>query len=123
MTTHAINWFEIPVSDFERAKKFYSHILAFDMVEMLMGTDRMGFFPSEAGSVSGAIVSGKNHHPGPTGVYIYLNCGDDMSEVLNKIPEVGGKIETPKTIINPEYGYYAFIIDSEGNKIGLHSHH
>ncbi|POY35148.1 VOC family protein [Solitalea longa] len=123
MSKHAINWFEIPVSDFDRAKKFYSHILAFDMVEMLMGTDRMGFFPSEAGSVSGAIVSGKNHHPGQSGVYIYLNCGDNMSDVLNKIAEVGGKIDTPKTIISPEYGYYAFIIDSEGNKIGLHSNH
>ncbi|UKJ08910.1 VOC family protein [Solitalea lacus] len=123
MSKHAINWFEIPVEDFERAKKFYSHILNFEMVEMLMGSDRMGFFPSEAGSVSGAIVSGKNHHPGDTGVYIYLNCGDNMMEVLNKVQEVGGSILVPKTIISPEYGYFAFIKDTEGNKIGLHSHH
>lgn len=123
MSKHAINWFEIPVADFERARKFYSHILDFEMIDMLMDNDRLGFFPSEAGSVSGAIVSGKIYHPSDQGVLIYLNCGDDLSVVLNKVEEAGGIINKPKTIITPEHGYYAFIIDTEGNKIGLHSHH
>src|SRR2546428_3164890 len=108
MPQHAINWFEIPVSDFERARKFYSTILGIEMYDMLMGECRMGFFPSEAGSVSGAIVSGKGYEPSTKGSVIYLNCGDDLSVVLNKVGSNGGSLLVPKTIISPEHRFYRF---------------
>ncbi|WP_142603675.1 VOC family protein [Solitalea koreensis] len=123
MPQHAINWFEIPVSDFERARKFYSTILEIEMYDMIMGENRMGFFPSEAGSVSGAIVSGKGYEPCTKGSLIYLSCGDDLSNTLGKVVENGGSVLVPKTIISPEYGFYAFFSDTEGNKVGLHSPH
>jgi predicted enzyme related to lactoylglutathione lyase len=123
MPQHAINWFEIPVVDFERAKKFYTKILEFEMFDMIMGEYRMGFFPREAGSVSGAIVSGKSYEPSTKGSVIYLNCGDDLSLVLDRVGPNGGSVLVPKTIISPEHGFYAFFSDSEGNKVGLHSPH
>ena len=116
---NAINWFEIPVKDFKRAKKFYSEIFGIDMQEQNMGPYQMGFFPG--GGVSGAIVKGEDAVPSKDGVVIYLNGGDDLSGVLNKVEKAGGKITEPKRMVTEEIGYIAFFTDTEGNKIGLHS--
>lgn len=118
-----INWFEIPVSDFGRAKKFYENITGDAMHEEQMGPYKMGFLPSVPGSgkVSGAIVHGEGYDPGMNGAVIYLNANPDLSSTLNKIEKAGGKVIVPKTQITPDYGYFAFFIDTEGNKIGLHS--
>jgi predicted enzyme related to lactoylglutathione lyase len=62
---HAINWFEIPVHDFKRAKTFYSTLYAYEMKVMELGPEKMGILPSdpEQGGISGAIVSGKDYRP------------------------------------------------------------
>jgi predicted enzyme related to lactoylglutathione lyase len=117
---NAINWFEIPVVDFPRAKKFYNDIFGFELYEETMGPFRMGFFPGEGG-VSGAIVQGEGCKPSQEGTLVYLNGGDDLSKVLNKVEGAGGKIAMPKTEITPEIGYSAIFIDTEGNKVALHS--
>ena len=123
MNTHAINWFEIPVSDFERAKKFYSAIYDYEMPEMMMGNTRMGFLLSdtEAKGIGGAIAHGPDYTPTTQGVKVYLTAGKDLNTVLNRVEAAGGKVILPKTNITPELGNFAIIADTEGNQISLHS--
>ncbi|MBC8490030.1 MAG: VOC family protein [Candidatus Cloacimonetes bacterium] len=116
-----IVWFEIPVNDFARAKKFYSEIMQFEIKEDTIGNDRMGFFPGEKGEVSGAIVKGEGFEPGGKGTIVYLNGGDNLQVILDRVEPAGGKIITPKTQIAEEHGYYAWFLDTEGNKLGLWS--
>ena len=122
MTVNAINWFEIPVIDFARAKKFYNAILDFDMPEMPMGPAHMGFLPHEQGKgVGGAIIKVDGHVPSTMGTLVYLACGSDLAVVLGKVEAAGGKILTPKTLIAEGMGYFAHFLDIEGNRVGLHS--
>lgn len=122
MTTNAISWFEIPVSDFARAKEFYGTIFDFDMPVMDMGPIRMGFLLSEQGvGVGGAIVHGEDSVPSTTGSLVYLNGGADLSVVLGRIAGAGGSVIVPKTDIGSGFGNFAIFMDTEGNKVGLHS--
>jgi predicted enzyme related to lactoylglutathione lyase len=121
MLRNSINWFEIPVSDFDRAKKFYSAIYDFDMPEMTMGPNRMGFFLVEKGGIGGAIVHGDGYTPTTSGTKVYLNGGSDLNTVLNRVEKAGGKVLLQKTLITPDLGYFAVFQDSEGNHVSLHS--
>lgn len=116
-----INWFEIPVIDFERALTFYSRLLEVIIQREEMGEMTMGFFPSDDLNVSGAIVKGPEYKPGQTGVLVYLDGGNDLQDILNRVESAGGKILLPKTMISEEIGYMAMFLDSEGNKLALHS--
>lgn len=121
--TNALNWFEIPVTDLERAKHFYQVIFSIHMEDMNMDNMQMTMFPYGMGSgkVSGALAKSDFHKPGMDGVLIYLNANPNMDAVLEKIEAEGGKILMGKTQISPEIGYMAFFTDTEGNRIGLHS--
>jgi predicted enzyme related to lactoylglutathione lyase len=119
---HTINWFEIPVMDFERAKKFYEDILTTSIQKTEMGGSVMGFLPyGNQTDVSGAIVYGEGYIPSDKGVLVYLNGGDDLNDVLFKVENASGKIVVPKTLINEDIGFFAVFFDTEGNKIALHS--
>ena len=122
--THALNWFEIPVSDFDRAKQFYESLFQFTMPEHTVGPARMGFllFDQAAGGRGGAIVHAPGfHQPADTGTLLYLNCDPDLSTVLEKVSEAGGKVLMQKTEIGQNLGYWATILDTEGNRVALHS--
>lgn len=121
--TNSINWFEIPVLNFDRAKEFYSRIYNYEMTETTMNATRMGFLPMDRDSqgVGGAIVQGNGFIPSSLGVKIYLNGGNDLQQVLDRVIAAGGEVITHKTKINDEYGYYAVFEDPEGNHISLHS--
>lgn len=121
---NAISWFEIPATDLDRATKFYESIFGISLIVMDMPNIKMRMFPLEdMMGVGGAIVdSGGFHKPSSTdGPLIYLNGNPDVQRVLDKVEAAGGKIFLPKTEISPEYGFMAVIIDTEGNRIGLHS--
>ena len=123
MNNNAINWFEIPAKDFERAKKFYSAIYDYEMPVMNMGPLTMGLFPHdmESAGVGGAITSGDGQVPSSDGIVIYLASGPDLQVVLDRVEAAGGKILQPKTEVSPEIGNIAFFTDTEGNRLGLHS--
>jgi uncharacterized protein len=116
-----LNWFEIPVSNFERGKKFYETIFAISIHPSDFGGVQMGFLPMDEGKVSGALCAGPDYKPSMDGTLIYLNANPDLNEVLNKVEAAGGKILLPKKQITPEYGYMALFVDSEGNRMALHS--
>lgn len=122
---HAISWFEIGTTDLERATKFYETIFGVQLIPMDMPNIKMRMFPLDdmMTQVGGALVdSGGFHKPSLTdGPLVYLNGNPDLQKVLDKVEAAGGKIMVPKTEISPEYGYMAVIIDTEGNRIGLHS--
>ncbi len=116
-----INWFEIPATDFNRAVSFYKAILGFDIKETEMFGTKMGFFPTNGKNVSGAIVQGEDYNPSSNGVIVYLNGGNDLQTILDKIENSNGKIIVPKTQISPEMGYFGMFFDTEGNKMAVHS--
>lgn len=118
-----VNWFEIPVTDFDRAKKFYSALFSFEMAEQQMGPYRMGFLPGNSmeGDVTGAISQGEGCVPGADGVTLYLNGGEDLSAHLARVEPAGGKVIMHKTEITPEIGYMAMFLDTEGNRLAFHS--
>ena len=119
MPTHAINWFEIPTVDIERAIRFYSAILDKPMQRDDIGMP-YSFLPTENGGVGGALIQNENFVPSDTGAVIYLNGGDDLQVVLDRVEGAGGKIIMQKMEIG-ENGFVAMFIDTEGNRVGLHS--
>ena len=118
-----INWFEVSVSDINRAKAFYEAIFSIEMNVMEMMGMQMAFFPAENmnGKVSGALVQGPMHTPSVDGAKLYFNGNPDLSAALDKVEAAGGKVTMPKTHISAEVGYMAFFIDTEGNAVALHS--
>ncbi|MCX6169538.1 MAG: VOC family protein [Ignavibacteriales bacterium] len=119
--TNSLNWFEIPAIDINRAEKFYAQILSVKMQLMDFGGLKMSTFPMDSGGVSGALCQGAPYKPSQDGALIYLNANPDLSVALSKVEEAGGKVLMPKKQISEEYGFMALIIDSEGNRIALHS--
>ncbi|WP_339752461.1 VOC family protein [Algoriphagus aquimarinus] len=120
---NAINWFEIPAKNFERAKSFYEAVLATTMETMPMEEMgmRMAFFPSDwENGVGGSIVFGPGCEPSEKGSLVYLNGGDDLNLALSRVEAAGGKIIIPKTSLG-EHGFMGQFIDSEGNKVAFHS--
>ncbi|MGK7389260.1 MAG: VOC family protein [Candidatus Cyclobacteriaceae bacterium M2_1C_046] len=118
--TNYISWFEIPAVNFQQAVNFYNHIYGIDMETNFSGNHAMAFFPAKNG-IGGAIVAGPGSTPSDTGSLLYLNGGKDLNLILERIEPAGGRIVMPKTLITEEAGYFAIFIDSEGNKLALHS--
>ena len=120
---NAINWFEISVADISRAKKFYESVFGIKMETQNMMGMEMAFFPYEMGSgkASGCLCQSPMHKPSQDGVKLYLNGDPDLSAALSNVEKAGGKVAMPKTKISDDVGYMAFILDTEGNSVGLHS--
>lgn len=126
--TNVLTFFEIPVTDIDRSKKFYETILDIEMVNRLDGNDEAVFFPfnpnvvqATSGRVTGVLSKTERNSPSSNGTVVYINASPDIQIVLDKVEQTGGKILVPKTKIPA--GFIAIIIDSEGNKIGLHAEH
>lgn len=121
--SNSLNWFEISVADLKRAKTFYEKIFGIVMEEQEMNGMQMAFFPWENGSgkANGALCKSDFHKPSMDGTVVYLNANPDMSPVLERIERNGGNILMPKTHISEEIGHMAFFVDSEGNRVALHS--
>ncbi len=125
MSETVISWFEIPTTNLTRAQKFYEAIFGIQLSALDTPMMKMRMFAAteNPADVRGALVdSGGFHKPSSTdGPLLYLNGNPDVQLVLNKVEAAGGKILVPKTEVSPEYGHIAVFIDSEGNRIGIHS--
>jgi len=119
---NAINWFEIPVKNFNRAKAFYETILGATMQPMEAMGMKSAFFPAdlENGSIGGCIIEGPGYELCNAGALVYLNGGENLAVILSNVEPAGGKTMLPKTAIGPN-GFMAHFEDTEGNKVGLHS--
>ena len=116
-----ISLFEIPATDISRAVSFYQAILDINIEKMQMPGMEMGIFPYEGQMVTGVIMKGEDHKPMADGVTIYLNGGDNLQTILDKVEGNGGEIIVPKTAHADEIGFFALFLDTEGNKLGLNS--
>ncbi len=119
---NAVNWFEIPATDFERAKRFYAEVLQLEITDVPMPNGKYAVFPMdhEKHGASGAIVQMEGANPSAEGPTIYFYGGEDLSVPLARIEPAGGKIIVPKTDIG-EHGFFAQFMDTEGNRMALHS--
>jgi len=118
---NAINWFEIPAANFDRAVKFYGEVLSADLPPQEIMGNQMAFFPAEDGGVAGAVCAGDGYTPSPDGALVYLNGGEDLSTPLGKVAGAGGEVVLPKTKISDEVGFFAIFKDTEGNRVAFHS--
>lgn len=124
MNKNAINWFEIPVKDFNRAKTFYEKVFEYEMPEMKVNNDTLGILPhdQEDGGVGGAILKGEGYKPAVDGgIQIYFTAPKDIGEMLERVTSAGGKVLLGKTLISEDIGYFAQFLDTEGNKLAFHS--
>lgn len=117
----AVNWFELYVNDFDRAKRFYETVLQSPMQESATGPCRMAMFPFDMlNGVGGSISKMDGLSAGQGGTLVYLNVEGDLDGVLNRIASAGGAVLKPRTSIG-EHGFIAVVKDTEGNSVGLHS--
>ncbi|NKB54982.1 MAG: VOC family protein [Alphaproteobacteria bacterium] len=113
-----VDWFEIPVGDLERASNFYSAVLDADLVPMEVPEGKMKAFQNGEMPV-GALVENPHNKPSATGSLVYFHS-DDIDATLGQVTGAGGTVAVPKTSIGP-YGHIAQFVDTEGNRVALHS--
>jgi len=118
-TEQGISWFEIAVSDFDRAKKFYETIFNEHMMVMDLGVLKMAIFQR----MDGAICYNPDwYKPSIEGTLIYMNADSELIEIQSRIEPAGGTLIQTKKLIAPGRGYMCLFTDSEGNRLALHSY-
>jgi predicted enzyme related to lactoylglutathione lyase len=114
----ALDWFAIPAADFDRALRFYEAILEAPMRVGDFGGEKIAVFPHDEVGPGGAVVPGI---PSATGTIVYLSATGRLDRALALVAAAGGRIETPRTALPDGMGDVAHIIDTEGNRVGLHA--
>jgi predicted enzyme related to lactoylglutathione lyase len=117
---NALNWFELPVNDLDRATRFYETVLGTPLRREVFNGTPMAIFPYGEGGVGGALLKSANRKPGSEGSLVYLDASDKLDACLARVEKAGGAIALPRTAIG-ENGFIALVRDSEGNLFGLHS--
>lgn len=114
------NWFEIPVTDLERAVDFYEYVFGVTLVRNAVGPMQMAWFPisSEAPGASGALMQADSYEPSEIGTMVYFAVAS-VEDTLLRVEARGGQTLVPPTSIG-EHGVIAHIRDSEGNRLGIH---
>lgn len=127
MKSNMVGWFEIPVTDMNRAVIFYNTVFQIEIAVHDLGNIVMGWFPSgedsESKGASGSLVYNKEFYkPSKEGVLVYFTSqSGDIKDELSRIEDAGGKILQAKTQISEDHGYMALFLDTEGNRVALHS--
>ncbi len=123
MKTISVGWFEIPVVDMDRAITFYNEVFQIEIVKQDFEGTEMGWFPfvGNGKGAPGSLVKNIDHYkPATQGVLIYFSSLDVNNE-LSRIEKGGGRILQSKTQISEDHGYMASFLDSEGNRVAVHS--
>lgn len=118
---NAVNWFEIPVNDMDRAKSFYEGILGLELAVTEMGPSVMAWFPGSPDDqgATGTLIKGEGYKPSHDGSLVYIHVSD-IEGTLAKVDNKGGSTLLPKTSIG-EHGFIAHFQDCEGNRVALHA--
>lgn len=116
---NALNWFEIPVTDIDRAITFYSKVYDSSLEKTEVGGSPYAFLPADQQAIGGGLTT-EGKPSGDRNVVVFLNGGDDLQHALTRVEAAGGKVVMPKTDIG-ENGFIAMFVDSEGNHVGIHS--
>lgn len=112
-----VTWVEIPTVDFNRGVAFYNALFQLNMQALDFGTEKMACFPNN----EGAVIYEPNYKPSDSGVVVNFTIPTTIEDALIIVENNGGKVLKPKTKIEVEgRGYFAIVLDCEGNKIGLY---
>ena len=119
---NTIVWADIPVTDLDRARAFYSAVLQAD-IELMPGMEDVALLPGDpmGGDVSGDLVKAENSRPGAGGIAIYLDSKGDPEGMLERAVAAGGQVAMPVSDMGKVVGFIGFFIDTEGNRIGVHA--
>ena len=118
-----ISWFEIPALDLNRASAFYEQILAVTLNRGDMGQSSLAVFPYDRDQATGGcLITGPGLKPSAEGSVVYLNAGPSLDAALARIESAGGSVALPRTELPPGMGAFAHILDTEGNRVGLHAY-
>ncbi len=119
---NALNWFEIPVRDLNRAQAFYEAVLATALRRETLAGSELGVFASDEGAAGGCLMAGARAPvPSTTGTLVYLDAGASLDAALARVEAAGGRITSPKVQLPGDMGCFAHIADTEGNRVGLHA--
>jgi predicted enzyme related to lactoylglutathione lyase len=119
---NALNWFEIPVRDLDRATAFYEAVLDTSIRRETIAPNQLGVFSYGESGVGGCLIAGASAPPpSQSGTLVYLDAGASLDAVLARVESAGGRIATPKVQLPGDMGCYAHITDTEGNRVGLHA--
>ena len=122
---NVVGWFEIPVADIERAIEFYQKVFDCELERNAVGELDMAWFPmtEEGLGAPGSLVYNKEmYKPSTEGVLIYFTArSGDLANELSRVESAGGKVLLPKTLITEDIGYMGLFLDTEGNRIAVHS--
>jgi predicted enzyme related to lactoylglutathione lyase len=121
--TNTVVWFDMPVQDLDRAIRFYSAVLAAPIQKQQYSGMAFAVLPHSEGAVSGCLTTNcqdDDNKPSSHGPLLYLNCQGRLDEAIAAVATGGGKMLQPRHPIGP-YGFRAVVLDSEGNRIALHS--
>ncbi|WP_213956402.1 MULTISPECIES: VOC family protein [unclassified Variovorax] len=120
--SNAINWFEIPVADMDRAQRFYETVLGRSLRRQDFGGEHLAVFPYDAPATGGCLQLGANASAAPgAGIRIYLDCMPSIDAALARIEGAGGQVVSPKFELPQAIGFIAHMRDTEGNEVGLHA--
>jgi predicted enzyme related to lactoylglutathione lyase len=116
-----VTWFDIPVSDIDRAMRFYSAVLGTPLKKEQAGPGAaLAILPHADGAVGGSLVQSMDARPSQSGPLLYLNTHGRLDAAIEAVGIYGGKVLSDKHSIAP-FGYRAIVLDSEGNRLALHS--
>jgi predicted enzyme related to lactoylglutathione lyase len=122
---NVVGWFEIPVSDMDRAVRFYEAVFGFSLSRNQLGPLEMAWFPWVDGTMGagGSLVRyPEAYKAAPDGVLVYFTAfSGDVATELSRVESAGGKVLQEKRLISEEHGYMGTFLDTEGNRIALHS--
>ncbi|HWZ70708.1 MAG TPA: VOC family protein [Casimicrobiaceae bacterium] len=117
----ALSWFEIPAADLRRATRFYEAVLGRSLKTETMGDRTLAVFPYHEPGVGGCVIAGNGHVPSPNGAVVYLDAAPKIDDALARVAAAGGRVVLDKTALPGDLGFFAHVIDSEGNRVGLHA--
>jgi predicted enzyme related to lactoylglutathione lyase len=127
IVNNVVGWFEIPVSDMDRAIKFYQEVFQFELFRNKMGDFDMAWFPypenmGASGAGGSLVYHSEFYKPSTDGTLVYFNSqAGDLNVELARVEAAGGQVIAPKTLISEDIGYFGLFIDTEGNRVALHS--
>ena len=114
-------WFEIPAANFDRAVGFYEKVFDTELRREKFGPADLAVFPYNQPGTSGCVIKGEGYKPAGDGCVVYLSSPVDLNRPLERVVKAGGRVVTPKTALPEGMGHFAHFVDTEGNRIGLHS--
>lgn len=118
----AVTWFDIPVTDMDRAIAFYEAVTQDRLIRLPVGDDKeTAIFPHEGEGSGGCLFRAPEDEPAHLGSRVYFGVGSALDDWLERVEAAGGRVLVPATPIGGGRGSFAYIEDSEGNRVGLHS--